>query len=245
MDKRILIGVSTVADGNMSVKWGEKTVVEGNRMKFLDKLGIKYEDCVLASLLGGTEINIVDSGYKKKYIEGDALITKEKGVGLFMVTADCLPVVLYDKTRQILALVHLGWRGVDGKLAIKVIKKLGEFGCKPADIQVWIGPGVKKETYIKYGKKLEEFRKIMGEDSFREWQEFLVKTPIKDQFGVDLIGFVWKQLDEMGIKKEQIDVSNVDTIRDTNYFSHYRAGQTGEKEGRFATVAMIKKMNEK
>lgn len=47
--KELAVGVSTVEDGNMSVKWGEEKEVESNRDKFLKRLGIEFKDCVLAS----------------------------------------------------------------------------------------------------------------------------------------------------------------------------------------------------
>lgn len=232
----VMIGVSTVEDGNMSVKWGDKVTVKGNRRQFLKKLGIKLEDCVLASLLGGTEINIVGNKEKGKYIEGDALITKEKGVGLFMVTADCLPVVMFDKAKNILALVHLGWKGVNGKLAIKVIKRLSDLGSKPEDIEVWIGPGVRKGTYKKWDKGWDEFVQITGEN-VKEWEKFIEDTD-DGKKTLDLIGYVLKQL--RGLRVTNVETSPIDTFTDTNYFSHHRAYFTREQEGRFATVVMIK-----
>jgi YfiH family protein len=232
----LIIGVSTVMDGNMSVKWGDEVKVIGNRKRFLKKLGLKYEDCVLASLLGGVELNVVGEKDKNKYIEGDALITKEKGVGVFMVTADCLPVVMFDPTKKILALVHLGWKGVDGKLAIKVIKRLRDLGSRPEDIRVWVGPGVRKGTYKKWEKGWDEFVQIIGENK-KEWEDFIEDTD-DGKKTLDLAGYVLKQLRDSGVT--YVEVSPIDTFTDKNYFSHHRAFFTKEPEGRFATVAMMK-----
>jgi len=186
----------------------------------------------VASLLGGTGIKIVGNKEKGKLVECDAMITKDAGVGLFMVTADCLPVVAYDRKNKILVLVHLGWRGVDGKLIQKVVSKM-------QNPQVWIGPGVRKETYIKYGEKLDFFMKNIRKANIKEWDRFLVKMP-EGKVGIDLAGYVIKQVTDMGVDRKQIAVSGVDIIKDTIYFSHFRAGETGEKEGRFATVVTRK-----
>ena len=232
----LTIGVSTVADGNMAEKWGNKVKVKSNREKFLKKMGINYKDCVSASLLGGTEINLIGSEDKKKYVEGDALITAEKGLGLFMVTADCLPVVMFDKTNNILALVHLGWKGVNGRLAIKVIKRLSDLGSKPEHIKVWIGPGARKGTYKKWEKGWEEFVHTVGEN-MNEWKDFIEDTD-DGKKTLDLVGYVLKQLRDSGIIN--VEVSPIDTVADHNYFSHHRAYFTKEPEGRFATVVMRK-----
>jgi len=227
----LVSGVSTTDEGNMAEKWGDKEEVNGNRRRFLDKLGINPEDCVIASLSGGTKVIIVGRKDKTKYIEGDALITKEKGVGLFMVTADCLPVVMFDKTKEILSLVHLGWKGVDGKLAEKVIKRFCGFGSKPEDILVLIGPGVHKESY-KWDPK-----SVMQKDK-KDWKPFL---EVKDGYVyVDVPGYVKKQLSDNGVREKNIKDCGIDTGVDKRYFSHYRSKRNGEPEGRFATVVIMK-----
>jgi copper oxidase (laccase) domain-containing protein len=106
------------------------------------------------------------------------------------------------------------------------------------DLRVTIGPGVRKETYIKYGEKLEYF--VNNITDKQEWREFMVDRG-EGKMGLDLAGYVCKQAMMKGVKKENIEVSPVDTIADNNYFSHYRAGMGGENEGRFATAVMIRK----
>jgi copper oxidase (laccase) domain-containing protein len=53
------------------------------------------------------------------------------------------------------------------------------------------------------------------------------------------VGYVRKQLDECGVGKEKIEVSEIDTVVNRNYFSHHRSYFTGEPEGRFATVVCL------
>jgi YfiH family protein len=246
MAQKLMYSFSTVADGNMSFKWGEEAEVTNNRKKWLEKMGIKYKDCIWMALQGGTDIYIVSEKDKEKEIAGDALITTDKNTALFMVTADCLPVIIYSD--EMLALVHAGWRGVDGKIVQKTINKMKElsfdsFGPSQdkfaQDCKMIIGPGTKKETYIKYGDKLEEFYQAIKTDK-KEWQEFLIDYG-NGKIGLDLVEFVIKQARDLGVKRENIEISPIDTIKDTDYFSHYRAGETGEKEGRFATVVELKR----
>jgi polyphenol oxidase len=234
---KLIWAESTKAEGNMSFAWGERGGVIQNREKFLKKHGLNYQDCVLTFLQGGTEIKVVGKKEKKEEFKCDGLVTTELGVGLFMCAADCLPVIMADVERKVLGLVHLGWRGVDGKLAQKMVQKMMELGADPKKIEVLIGSGVRQETYIKFGKKLEEFQEAVTNK--KEWKAFLIEKEIPGQVGVDLVGYVKKQLEEMGVNEEKIQISKIDTIADENYFSHYRAGKTGEEEGRFATVAML------
>lgn len=232
--------VSTATDGNMSFKWGKREEVVENRKKFLARLGIKYEECVFASLLSRDGIKIVGPEDRTKMYECDALVTSEMNVGLVMVTADCLPVVMWDLEKQVLALVHLGWRGVDLRLAQKTVKQMQELGAQADKIQVWVGPGARKDSYIKYGEKLAEFWQNINPVNAEEWKKYVTEMREKDKFQIDLVGFTEKQLEDMGVKLTNIETSKIDTIVDENYFSHYRSSDLGEAEGRFATVAIFR-----
>ena len=130
----------------------------------------------------------------------------------------------------------MGWKGVDKKLADKVAKKFINLGSDPGDIFVWIGPGVRKETYWKYGRGVEDFLNQVDVDV---WKNFVEKKP-NDELALDLVGYVKQQLTKNGILLKNIEVSPVDTVLDKNYFSQFRSNKLNEPQGRFATVAMMR-----
>lgn len=73
--------------------------------------------------------------------EGDALITQQKGVGLGVVTADCLPVLFYDAAHEAIGAVHAGWKGLAlGILEETVSKMQAVFGTDPAFLKATLGP---------------------------------------------------------------------------------------------------------
>lgn len=226
--------VSTVADGNMSFLWGEKSEVEKNREKFFEKIGINGADCVYTSLVHGNDVLMAGEKDKGKKLEADGFITLEKGVGIFLMTGDCLPVVFCDDEKGILGIAHLGWRGVDKELAGVMVKKLVELGSNVRDLHIWIGPGVRKETYWKYDRGVPEFLKSV---EVEKWKRFLEDKP-DGQLALDLVGYVMQQLIEEGVLKENIKVSEIDTVADRNYFSQFRSDKLGEPQGRFATVVI-------
>ncbi len=231
MNGKLIWGVSNMQDGNMSENWGRFEEVEENRIKFVNKLGINWKDVVLGSLLSGAEINEVKKHDKGVYFEGDGLITRAAGLGLWMVVGDCFPVIMYEPEMKILALVHLGYKGIDLKLAEKMIAKMAEAGGNVDNIQVWIGPGARKDSYIWEPDEVVQRR-------MPDWQEFLETR--QGRMHVDLAGYLKKQLVISGIKKTNIEDSGIDTISDKRYFSHYRSKRTGEPEGRFGVVVMMK-----
>lgn len=232
---KLITAVSTVADGNMSLKWGERADVEKNRKKFLERNGLTLGDCVFTSLVHGVDVAIVGERDREKIVEADGLITGDKHVALWMMTGDCLPVVFYEPSKNILGLAHLGWRGVDKNLAQIMVKRLVELGCESEKTKVWIGPGVRKETYWKYGEGIDSFKQSVN---IKRWESFL-ESKSKGELALDLVGFVKQQLVEEGVPIENIEVSAIDTVKDRNYFSQYRSVRNNEPEGRFATVVMM------
>ena len=78
----------------------------------------------------------------------DALITSEPGLFVCVQTADCVPVLLFDPCKKVVAAVHAGWRGTVAKIAALTVQKMSEaFGCNPSDIQAGIGPSIHIHAY--------------------------------------------------------------------------------------------------
>jgi len=75
--------------------------------------------------------------------ECDALITNEPGMALFVSTADCTPILLWDPVTGAVGAAHAGWRGTASEIAAKTVKAMSrEFGSKPEDIRAAIGPNI-------------------------------------------------------------------------------------------------------
>jgi copper oxidase (laccase) domain-containing protein len=238
--KNIRLAFSTVRDGNMSFRWGAKSEVAGNREKFLEKLGLIPEDCVGMSLTHGLTIKSVDAAAKgvglrqPNGMAADCLVTKEKGLVLFLLTADCLPVILYDPARAVLALAHISRKNIGQQFVEKIINKLSaRFGCQPKNVVVGIGPGIHQKSY-KHTDAPEKQQ--------LDWQPYL-KEVADGQTAIDLVGYTAAQLLAAGILQNNMEISEIDTAASKEFFSHCRAKRTGEPEGRFATVAgMVQKL---
>jgi len=223
---------STISDGNMSYLWGDEQKVIENRERFLKGLSIDPNSCAVMSILNTdviteitpkTEIGIG----KNSPIKTDAFITTEKNKFLFLVIADCLPVIIYDPMLKILALAHCGWKSTEAKLVGKVVDFLKEhFHTDPSNLLVGIGPGIHKESY-KMANPAE--RQLAG------WSDFLLNTP-NGQTAIDIVGYNKSQLISAGVKEENIEISDIDNAADPRFFSHHRSKETGELEGRFAAV---------
>ncbi len=226
-------GFSDVKDGNMSFVWGERREVLNNRKAFLEKLGIKSEDSVSMFLKHGTEIMSVNEFSRgEDAMPVDCLITKSKNVFLFVLTADCLPLVLYDATKGVLALAHLSRINTPRNFILKIVGKMqNEYGVNPGNLIAAIGPCIHKESYVFDDGELK--KRVPNEEVF----EGFVSELKNGKKSIDLVGYNASKLVSAGIDEKNIEISGADTGKDKNFFSHYRSRQNGETEGRMATVA--------
>ncbi|URZ00835.1 peptidoglycan editing factor PgeF [Clostridium felsineum] len=94
----------------------------------------------------------------KKGLEGDALITDKNNIAIGVFTADCVPVLLYDKVKKVIGAVHSGWKGTCDLIVKKTICKMKkEFSSIDSDIVVYIGPHNKSCCYEFGAESLSQF----------------------------------------------------------------------------------------
>lgn len=104
----------------------------------------------------------------KKVIEADAFITDEKGVICFVRTADCVPILLCDTKKPVVAAVHAGWRGtLLGIVANTVEQMVSVYGSKKEDIVAAIGPAISASCF-EVGKEVAEQFETQHKSRMRE-----------------------------------------------------------------------------
>lgn len=230
---------STRDEGNMSFNWGEEEIVLKNRERFLSKLGISLNSCIALKIqnkdiLVTANLNLTGRGMRdyENAVAADGLIVKEKNLYLFLAVADCAPIILFDSKKEIVALIHAGWESTETKIVIKTVRKLiTEFDCNVSDICVAIGPAINKESF-KFKNPIQ--KQLPG------WKPFLKDFPGGDT-AINLIGYNKKQLEDIGVISRNIFISDINTAKDSNFFSHYRDSRRDpENEGRFACVVGLK-----
>ncbi len=92
------------------------------------------------------KIIVVDHDMEPKI--ADAVVTERKGLLIGIVTADCVPLLLYDRRRRIAGAVHAGWRGTAAGIMKKTIRVfMDRFNSSPDDIIVAVGPSIKGSCY--------------------------------------------------------------------------------------------------
>ena len=158
----------------------------------------------------------------------DALITDVKGVVLNVLTADCVPILLYDKEKEVVAAVHAGWKGTKAQIVAKTIHKMTEmYGCDPKEIIAGIAPSIGRCCY--------EVGEDVAEHFFDMPEGF---TPKGEKYMLDLPFINKQQLLDAGLQEENIEMSHTCTACDVERFFSYRKEQGCS--GRFMSMIGIK-----
>jgi YfiH family protein len=235
--KNYKIAISAKKDGNMSFRWGDFSSVLRNRERFLEKYGFLLKKCVTTSLVHGEEVMLVNRNNAGQGMldsmsaqEADAMMTSDPEISLFMMVADCVATVFFNKKTNVLCLAHLNGKN-PGLIKSVLAKFVKEFNSDTTNITVFMSPCIKKESYI----VPDPFQKQLP-----EWQNFTENLD-EHKTTIDMVGFLRNEMIKQGINSENISISEVDTYIDKKYFSHRRSVVTGEVEGRFALVVSLEK----
>ncbi len=142
----------------------------------------------------------------------DALITDTKGIMLTILTADCVPILLYDTKKKVIAAIHAGWRGTQKRITQKTVHQMVQtYHCNPKDIIAGIAPAIGRCCY--------EVGKEVAQHFFDVPESFTVKN-IK--YMLDLPYLNKQQLLEAGVQETNIEMSGVCTACKKNRFFSYR-----------------------
>jgi YfiH family protein len=164
-------------------------------------------------------------------IDGDYLITNAPRVGIGILTADCLPIIMYDSFQHVIAIVHAGWRGsVDG-IGLKVVAHMqAAFETKLEHLRIFFGPSAKVCCY----QVKEEFLSNLEQHTYTDQ----VIHRHGKEFYFDLALFNRLILEDAGIKRDAFQLQyNKCTIEDDSLYSYRREGKDA---GRQMTVVCLK-----
>ena len=169
---------------------------------------------------------------KKKRFKADAVITNKKNLPIGILTADCVPILIYDDTSKNIAAIHAGWKGAYKGIIHKVINFMIKKGCKRKNIHAVIGPCISKKNY---NVKENFFKKFIKKHK-RNKIFFKMR---KNKIYFDLPNYVKSQLKSNKIK--DIDHINIDTFDiKNNFFSARRSLKLKDADyGRNISIIMI------
>lgn len=162
----------------------------------------------------------------------DAVVSDVRNACLGISTADCIPVLVYDREHHAAAAIHAGWRGTVKRIAEKAVGEMVRiFGTRPGECEAVIGPGISQDSF----EVGWEVHQAFVDEGF-EMEDVTIVMPSKDKNGTkphpDLKEINRRQLLSVGLKAENISVSDIDTFTNEQYFSARREQHGDTKCGR-------------
>lgn len=225
----LLIAFSEKKDGSMKLNKGA-VENKSNRNKFLKKLGIQPDQLAFAELVHGSEVKTIKRQQAGSIIhQTDALLTREENLFLGTTFADCLPIFIYEPVKEVVGLVHGGWRGLAKNIIESTLKKMRkDFEIKSEKLKIGIGPGVCKEHYEVGREVIEEFNSFPKVFEEKEGSYYL-----------SLKGVAKLQFIEQGVKEKNIEISSKCTYKSKKYFS-YRQSESDSTKTMMGVIGKYK-----
>ncbi|MDC1132607.1 peptidoglycan editing factor PgeF [Candidatus Pelagibacter sp.] len=198
-----------------------------------NKIKTKSKKIVLLNQVHSNKLHYLDkySDINNKFL-GDALVTNKKNIPIAVLTADCAPILVYDKNKEMIAAIHAGWKGAYKDIVKKVIKFMIKKGCSTKNITAAVGPCISINNYQVREDFINKFIK-------KDKKNYIFFKKIKDKNYFNLSKYIHFQLKTLNIKK--IDIINKDTFNaKNNFFSARRSISRNENDyGRNISIIMI------
>lgn len=208
-----------------------------NRTLVAGAIGLPLDRWVACRQVHGTSVAVVgplqvgrgardpESGMPR----ADALVTKMRGVAICVLTADCIPLVMVAGGRDSVAVAHAGWRGLlAGVAGATLLKTAGIAGCRPEDIDVYIGPHIRKCCLEVGDDVASQFSARFGDD--------IVNREAGERAKVDLEGACTRQLVASGADPSRLTCGVACTSCSEDYYSFRNSGGECGRQAAFAVI---------
>lgn len=193
----------------------DSAAVAANRRRLATSTGLGTDGVVWMNQTHSTRVAVVDHG-GDIVDDTDGLVTTTPGLGLAVVTADCVPVLMADARHGVIAAVHAGRVGAAGGIVPRAVEVMLEAGAQVENISVLLGPAISGPNYEVPAEMADEVERLLPGSRSRTQRG----TP-----GLDLRAGIAAQLRALGVTA--IDVDPRCTYADPNLFSHRRGAPTG------------------
>ena len=197
------------------------------------KINKSAKNIFLLNQIHSNKFIYVDEKYKlKTEPKVDAIITNQRKLPIAVLTADCVPVLICDSKKKIVAAIHAGWKGAYKGIITNVIKFMIKKGCKPNDITAVLGPSISEKNY----EVKNNFKKKLIKKDNKNLKYFKIN---KNKLYFNLNEYVYSLL--LSNKIKNIDCLKIDTFNIKNkFFSARRALKLNHNDyGRNISIIML------
>ncbi|MGG4579842.1 MULTISPECIES: peptidoglycan editing factor PgeF [Alcaligenes] len=203
--------------------------VQVNRQRLADFLGL--EPVWLAQIHGTDVLDADQDVLPAMPRQFDAAITTRRDRTLAILTADCLPVVIWDEQSQVLGVAHAGWRGLQAGVLERTWQAMAARCPQAQSWQAWIGPAISQE-HFEVGQ--EVFDAYVQDEP--ELAAFFIQGKRPGKWQADLPGIARHRLEKLSPGKMTVHLSGLCTFQENGLFYSYRRSPL---TGRQATIARL------
>lgn len=231
-------GVSEGIYSSMNLSYArgdDEASVHENFCRIGHAIGFDEKKLVFSNQIHDTQIRRVGEEDCGKVMTGmDGLVTDVPGVPLYTGYADCVPLFFFDPIKKVAALAHSGWKGTVGRIGEKMVKIMKDgYGCRTEDIVASIGPSICRDCYeVSQDVAWQFIREFSGHQ-----EEEILDRKENGKYQLDL----WKAneiiLEEAGILKKNLDITDLCTCCNSEYLFSHRA--TKGKRGNLGAFIVL------
>lgn len=219
--------------GGGAVGGDDAGAVERNRSRLAGALGLDGRGVRTVSQVHGSEVHVLRDPEAPRPVRGfDAIVTDIPGSAVGVLTADCVPILLFDPVGRAVGAVHAGWAGTVQSIAARAVEAMAsEYGTRAQDILAAVGPSIGPCCY-------EVDERVMGPlgGSFEDWEDLSVPAR-PGRWRLDLWKTNRRTLERAGVAPDNIAVMALCTACNPDKFYSHRG--SGGKTGRMMAVAVL------
>jgi hypothetical protein len=210
-----------------------------NRRRAAMALGADPGDFVFCNQSHGHQVTVVTADDRGKgarslddaIAQTDALVTRDPGVVLTVMVADCVPIVLYDPVAHVLGCVHAGWRGTVARVSEAAVQAMRSLGARPGSVIAGLGPAVAPERYQVGAEVAEAAERGLGDAAGQ-----VIRPDGTGKWLFDLWAANRLVLHDAGVAEDHIAVAAMPTGPAPGLFFSDREARPC---GRFAAIARL------
>ena len=224
------VGTGPFAAFDLSGAFGDDNeTVQRNRGIFAENAGLSGQFPYILRQIHSDIVHVVEASNQWNSPPGDALITREPGVPIGVLTADCVPIALLDTRTPAVGVVHAGWKGTLAGILQHALENMGEeFRTDPGNVLAWIGPAIGPCCYHVASARRTRFLKSFPPQS---------GAVPPDTDTLDLASANRWLLESVGVQADHITLCPLCTACHSDVLFSYRAG--GGITGGMITAIML------
>ena len=205
----VIHGTTDRHNGNMRLAENTRTLFDG--LHIPEEKILRFKQIHSAQIISILCDEQATKQVTSPLADADAWVLGVKGWGSAILTADCVPLIVWDEHADVIGLAHCGWRGVKAELPAKTVHAMKEAGANGV-LSAWVGPHIQANSF-----EVQQDVAVQFPNSVLERESRLF---------VDLNHAILTQLTEHGLEKKDIEFCLHCTCAEPENFFSFRRDHT-------------------